>query len=90
MFFVAIDVLNADGRKFECKLEEAPTGFTVIADEIAQRCAAVHNSRLDYEIHKSVSIIVRVRVQGEEWTNSTGAGYHSKAMVCIDCYTIKL
>ena len=81
--------MNSNGRKFECKLEEAPVGFTVVADEVGQQCAVLH-SNLDYETQQFVSLRFRVCVQGDEWSSTpTGSGYHSEAMVSMSHYVNK-
>ena len=81
--------MNSNGRKFECQLEDAPAGFTVVADEVGQQCAVLHNG-LDYETQQFVSLRVRVRVQGDEWSSTpTGSGYHSEAMVSMSHYVNK-
>lgn len=73
-------VINADGRRFVCQVVDPPSGFTVEADQTDESCVLSHPG-LDYETVAQVTMKVRVGLEGQPWSNQSGAGYHSEANV---------
>ena len=81
LIYSELTVVNAGGRLFQCEIvDPVPVGFTITSDPVQESCTIRHSS-LDYETTQSVSMRVRVRLQGQPWSDVSAPGYHPEATV---------